>query len=47
MKCPRCGRDMKRVRNKANTFEYRCPICGLVIGANRKEEQRTDAEAEK
>ena len=42
MKCPRCGRDMIRRRTKDKTFEYKCPICGLVIGANRKTEEQKE-----
>ena len=40
MKCPKCHRDMKRIKAKDHEYYYECPSCHYSIGKKdeRKEE---------
>lgn len=39
MKCPKCKRDMTKVKEKENVYYFKCPHCGHTVG---KPEENAD-----
>ena len=40
MKCPKCKRDMKRVKEETNSYYYVCTNCNYQIGKRGESDGR-------
>ena len=40
MKCPKCKKDMVRVKESANNYYYTCRNCGYTVGKQGESDGR-------